>query len=345
MVCRYVNADIQKLLPADIQAMFAAATDQSVSEALCVLYVAVTRAVHALHIIVRPSKSSEKKLTKTYAGLLRAALTDQQQAKPDTVLFEHGDPEWFRHSGETLTPIPARPSDTAPLDVRLAPTEERRTRGLDRASPSGLEGGSRVKLADVLATDEGATARERGTLIHAWFEQIEWIEDGRPDEALLRRVAAEHPPLPITVDVLLRQFGEMLDDLMVARTLSRNAYDSLKDLGLADSVASELEGRPLRLEVANERKFAVRDGNTVLSGFIDRLVLIYAGDQLVAADIVDYKSDALPDNDAAALAAKIEHYRPQLAAYRTAVATMTGLDEERISARLLFVGAGIVARV
>ena len=68
-VCLYRNASIQKLLPTQLQQLFEENTRQSVEEALCVLYVALTRAIYSLHMIVKPSTASEKNLPKTAAGL------------------------------------------------------------------------------------------------------------------------------------------------------------------------------------------------------------------------------------------------------------------------------------
>jgi hypothetical protein len=62
-VCRYANQMIQDLMPPDVQQMFAEATDREVTESLCVLYVALTRAAHALHMIIPPSKPNEKDLS------------------------------------------------------------------------------------------------------------------------------------------------------------------------------------------------------------------------------------------------------------------------------------------
>ena len=73
---------------------------------------------------------------------------------------------------------------------------------------------------------------------------------------------------------------------------------------------------------------------------IDRLVEIYQADQLIAADIVDFKTDRIDSQAPDALKTKVEHYRPQIEAYRKAVAQMAGLDESAVSARLLFVGSG-----
>jgi len=59
-ICRYVNSDIQQLLPRKFQQMFEDATDRTVTESLCVLYVALTRAIHALHIVIAPSHENER---------------------------------------------------------------------------------------------------------------------------------------------------------------------------------------------------------------------------------------------------------------------------------------------
>ena len=94
----------------------------------------------------------------------------------------------------------------------------------------------------------------------------------------------------------------------------------------------------------NERRFAVRDEGRLLSGIMDRLVLLYDGDRLVAADIIDYKTDSVDRDDPPKLDQLVEFYRPQLDAYRRAVATMFHLPPRQICARLLFVSAGSDAR-
>ena len=44
-----------------------------------------------------------------------------------------------------------------------------------------------------------------------------------------------------------------------------------------------------RWELHRERSFAVRDGDVILSGTFDRLVVLYDGDRAVGADVLDYK--------------------------------------------------------
>jgi len=342
-VCRYVNADQRLLFPDWLQQMFDDANAKSVSESLCVLYVAMTRAVHALHMIVTPSRKTEKSLPKTYAGLLRAALTDGTPAHAETTLFECGDREWYRrHRAEQTTHDSEAVAKTAlelgtesqPITVRLAASTSRRHRGLELTSPTKLVGSGRVRVADILSTKKNTTALRRGTLMHAWFEQVTWLEEGTPSEATLRQVAGSLSCGPLNLEEQFEQFQSMLHRPTVADLLCRGHYQ--KKWPASD-----------RWEVHNERPFAIRQGNTVVQGMIDRLVLIYDAEKLIAADIIDFKTDTIKENDPAALADKVKHYRPQMEAYRAAVARMTGLKNspQQISARLLFVSPGIVADV
>jgi ATP-dependent exoDNAse (exonuclease V) beta subunit len=62
----------------------------------------------------------------------------------------------------------------------------------------------------------------------------------------------------------------------------------------------------------------------------------------MAADILDFKTDELPPNDPAALAARTNFYRPQLEAYQRAVAKLLRLKLEHIGARIVFLNSGIV---
>ena len=337
-ICRWCNKEAQRLLPESWQPLFRQSEDQDVAESLCVLYVAVTRARHALHMIVGPSAKNEKSLHKTFAGLLRAALTDGQPLAPGQIAWEIGDGQWFRNPGVDVQPSAAEASARAeslpPLEVRLATPQIRRWRGLQRVSPSGLEGGTRVRLSETRGEHgDRAAALAYGTLIHAWFEQIEWLDDVPPGEAQLREVAAALPDLALSgeyIDRLLAEFRHMLARPGISACLRRTAY-------------RDWAGDALNVE--RERPFAVREGDQLLVGSIDRLVTVYRQGRAVAAEIMDFKTDALAADDPEALARKVEFYRPQLSAYRSAVCSMLQQDASRVRAKLLFVGPGIVAEV
>jgi ATP-dependent exoDNAse (exonuclease V) beta subunit len=381
-VCRYVASDQRSVLPKSVAELFDAHGRQRVEESLCVLYVAMTRAVHALEMIVAPAKSREKNMPGTAAGLLRAALAPGAAATADEVLFELGDRRW--HGIVVAQASSLSPGATGKMPVplavplnkpRLASPAEGRRRGREVVSPSQLEGGARVKLAGVLRLDTSA-ALDRGTLMHACFEQVHWLDDGPPEESALRQAVSGLAAGGTDLGALIAEFKAALKRPAIADLLTLARYES--PVAFSGVAAGANETRPvspgghagpnevrpvspgghagpnevrpvspgghagLRLEVEREWPFLVREGERILSGQIDRLVLWYDGDRPSAADVIDFKTDRLDPGNLAALADRVEHYRPQLEAYRRALTRLFRLPADRVSARLVFAEPGIV---
>ncbi|MFO7906021.1 MAG: UvrD-helicase domain-containing protein [Pirellulaceae bacterium] len=337
-VCLYRNAEIQKLLPPELRELFETHARRSADEAMCVLYVALTRAIHALHMIIDPSGKSERRLHKTPAGLLRGALTDGSPVGPRERPYRCGNPRWFDHERPRDTSQPRGAVASEHINVKLAamPRDPR----LEHTAPSKLEGGARVSARRVLNLDS-AVATARGTLIHAFFEEITWLDEGAPQRQRLEQLAKPLNTTGVDVTQQLDAFERMIAMPRIAAVLHRDFYQSPRDPSLLRILGPERSGMSLRPEVHNERRFAVRDNGRMLSGAIDRLVLLHHDDRLVAADVLDYKTDYIDATNPHALIELVAHYHPQLEAYRRAVSAMFRLPLENISARLLFVSAGI----
>ncbi len=94
--------------------------DQQISESLCLLYVALTRARYALHLLVPPlgetSTGKVKAPTLSLAAILRAGLTGEAALSNTTLpqtLWQHGHPDW--HNSVPLRDIaPPAPPKTRP---------------------------------------------------------------------------------------------------------------------------------------------------------------------------------------------------------------------------------------
>ena len=322
-VCLYRDDSIQQLLPPELQKLFEQDVERRTHESLCVLYVALTRAIHAMYLLIAPH---EKEPTKSFAGLLRASLADNAIAPPETLLFETGDAGWdVRRMG-----TPARPgsgkSAQPPTDIRFAPPLPTPTRGWQRQAPSTHESQPTRRLGELLRT-RPVDAFERGTLIHKWFEQIEWLDDGHPSKEQLLAAARTLPPMTLDPVKVLPEFFAMLGQPAVTVALRRD-----------QSPHRELVPRVLR-----EHPFACRFERTLISGIIDRLVLWSSGDQVVAAEIFDFKTDAVADRSA--LDARVASYRSQLDSYRRAVVQLFQLAATDVSATLVFVQSGEVVPV
>ena len=354
-VCRYVGKELRPLLSESFNRMFDEHRRLEIEESLCVLYVALTRAIHGLEMIIGPSKSNEKTLPATSAGVLRSALIDGAKAEPDTVPYEHGDAAWYEKKGTEEERGPGRisavqpshgvsESDLSRFVPRLAKASGRPSRGLERASPSGLEGGPKIDLGHRLRLDTGR-ALDWGTAMHACFEQIGWLEDGLPEDAALERRIVSLGLRDVDVRKVIEWFQKALDEPAIRTALSRATYEQPADGGAKSAVHAGSRLAAPRWKVSQERPFAVLDGDTLLRGSIDRLVVLYDGDRPVAADVIDFKTDAVGRDDDSALQAAVDTYRPQLDAYRRAVASLLGLAPDQISGRLMFVGAGLVVSV
>jgi ATP-dependent exoDNAse (exonuclease V) beta subunit len=351
-VCRHTNKSVQELLPREFQEMFEADTAQTIRESLCVLYVALTRAARALHMIVRPAGALSRLPPKSFAGLLRASLVESRPMTPGAMAFAHGDPNWCVQPDfvdNDVEPLERKPPEAAPAPVRVQLKEtSRRHRRLVRRAPSSLEGGVRVKLADVFGREDMA-AIQRGLILHAWFEQIEWLDpaapfEGAPDDETLRRIGNETAETAIRLDPLIEEFRNMLQRQGVRESLLQEFYRKTpRKLGLGHSITKEIRSADLRLDVNIGRRFAIQEGATVVAGSMDRVVLIYDANQLVAADLVDFKTDVIPSTQT--LNDRVEFYRPQAEAYRRSLTKILKLSSDRIAVRMLFADRGLVKLV
>ena len=303
-------------------------------DGLSALYVAITRARHALHLVLPPEGGSARHS----AGLIREALTlDDLKVSDAGVLLERGDPRWFQGLEENLDTraagVPEEDVDAigepgAPL---LRSNTAGRGRNLTRRSPSSLEGGDRVDLSFALRLD-AAPARHRGDVVHAWCKEIEWIEDGMGDDDALSSIAQVTAPgmSDDQIASLITEFRGWMAEEPVRNALSRGMFPS----DLFTSV-----------HVDNELPFVRHVGDEIQEGVIDRLVLIQRDGRVAQAEILDFKTDSIESGDDNALVARTAHYRAQIVAYCDVVREQYGLAEGEVRGKLVFLGTGVIREV
>ncbi len=345
------------------------ADEDACFEALCLLYVAMTRARRALYMVtVSPGKSSTavRPSTLVAAGLGDASARPLEDFPyPGTVRFEAGDEAWWGGGGERDTPTAAvaappprgaaaEPMTDLPPKLRppplgeairgdLAPAHPLRVR-LPRATPSGEEQSSTGATSLFLPT--GRKAANLGTEVHALFEEVEWWPPDTP-------TAAFAPPPPggaaaePTTDLPPKLRPPPLGEARRGEPGTRASPEALSHFQAAlafPSIRSALSRPSPRARALRERSFeVVLDGRWV-TGTFDRLVVDFdeAG-AAVSAEIQDYKTSRIQGPDD--LARNLDIYRPQMALYRKAAARLLGLPETRIAGRLLFTGSGDVVEV
>ena len=77
-----------------------------------------------------------------------------------------------------------------------------------------LRGAARVDLGSRLRLGT-AEALDRGSLVHAWFEQIEWIEEGVPSEETLQAIARRMLIRGLNIPQQIEQFHKSLTQPMI----------------------------------------------------------------------------------------------------------------------------------
>ena len=323
LVSRYLDSVKQSWLPPEFQAAFQKNAENRIHDMISTLYVALTRARHGLYMLVPPKTKAS---SRNAAGLVLAALEEDPRSGPNgssqRVLWQLGDPDWTQVPDSQA--IPAPPAARPPRGkLRFAPGHS--NRNLPRESPSSREGGTRVHLGRLLQLEDNQDARWQGTLIHACFEQVTWLDEWTMDETILRaRLSRVEGVTAAAIHSAVGEFRRMIGQPGVRELLSKSQY------------ASDLFDSWDAIEVCTERPFAVRIDDRILTGFVDRLVMLYRNGRVEAADVIDFKTDDLPAGDPEALARRTDIYRPQLQAYRDATARLLGLPVERVSARLIY---------
>jgi ATP-dependent exoDNAse (exonuclease V) beta subunit len=273
-------------------------------EGLCVFYVAMTRARHAVYLV--GGEGAGDGVARNGAALVERALAGgggEESIMADGRAWAcgwcAGDPRWFETvplggGAEAAAKIAAEP----PPFVPTVPGARRRP----RLTPSGRE--SHVLTADQVFSLEASPARELGTLVHALFERVDDPGDRAAVEAWWK---AGHPAPAGWERDAWSQVRACLDEEGVRAVLQTPADSAL--------------WREKRFEV-------ILDGEWV-TGTFDRVVV-----GVDRALIVDFKTDAVRDE--AAARERAEGYRPQLDLYRRVLARLTGLDPSVISTVLVF---------
>jgi ATP-dependent helicase/nuclease subunit A len=331
-----MRKELIRLFPS-VEPAVAQVREARLRDGLSGLYVALTRARFALHLVVKPDGSSGPSTSLSGARLVREALGIEGRIEEGQILFQEGLPRWWAEDGapahlrkgverkaeleegpEGVGPgVEALPSG-GPLLARRGAGGRRRL--LARRSPSELEGGGTIRIERILR-DRGGRAREEGTLVHEWLREVEWIEDGLPSLERCQALARQVAPGIEDLEAHRARLQEWLAVPQIREALSRASY-------------------PEGARVETERPFLVRDGDTLLQGVVDRLVIVPGEDGAPSrAWILDYKTDRIDG----ALEARVEIYRPQLEAYARAVAGEEGLPDERVRAALVFLRPGKVA--
>ncbi|MBT5365778.1 MAG: UvrD-helicase domain-containing protein [Phycisphaerae bacterium] len=296
-----------------------------VNDALCLLYVAMTRAKRALHLIL-PSRPTANQYYKKIDGLLLQILGAEKDQEPHKKVWvaNGSDETWVDDFKGSL---PVETHSIAPFVIN-PPTEKLSFgRGIATASPSSLEGGGKTKVSERFAGGTNV-AFDRGTIFHKWVEDIEWFDGNIPSVDAL-------------IDSAPVQEASRLDD-EVLKKIASDCHSALQKNELQKLLTKENgnvcvyleQDFMLRVEKGTSFAEVIMQEPTDIRGSIDRLV-VHSDEhgKVIRAEVIDWKSDVFENET---IEQKIEHYAPQLATYRLAAAKLLNIHVEDVKAVLAF---------
>jgi len=272
-------------------------------EALCKFYVAMTRAKRAMYLIT-PAHGTSK--SANFVKLLESTLSIKQPEPGkhhDQIVYASGNPEWFEADDLRETkPQPIIQQAALPNLPEAARRQRHR-----RRTPSGSNSIGTLTSAQIF-TPPDTSPLTYGTLVHALFEQIEWLDETTSAE-------------------IEQRWDEFVPDATAA--MRQEVLDSL-------AAAAPILNRPSpTATVWREKRFETLIDGDWISGTIDRVIL--DGE---TATIVDFKSTDLPEKISPTQAAT--PHLAQLNTYHAVIQKMTGLDEENIRCQLFFTKAKLL---
>lgn len=325
----------------EMEALYAQNRQHRISEELSVLYVALTRPVHHLEILLKGDRKRAEKTPTSSRGVIAAALGLEERLAWPADLSGHrpgSDTIEIHSKGVPSVPISAPRHERAAEVKRLslAPRGDIALGARRRVSPSGLEGKGSIELRELLEPASEAltvsisNALEKGRALHALFEQIEW-SDVMPEEAALRQALTALGVAQDRVPDVLAEFAQIASNPAVRGLMARPKGTCV-----------------VRREWAFLCPQTLADGSEVLlDGRFDRVQIELDGEgRPIGAHVIDFKTDAATEGEGASRhAERTEHYTPQLQAYARALALLLKLPMRSIRATLLFTSTCTVVSV
>lgn len=298
---------------ADFAAMRQAAEEKKWREYFNVMYVALTRASHALYVI-RP----EKPEANTFANWMSDILPYQEScddilAKENPhiqghVHYQEGNPLWYQQQETRHTP-------QTPEDTPHAPLSSFFTRDASRHRHHVIP--SHHALPDDIGQYFTAHSREaarRGTALHTLFMHIAWL-DHTPDNAWI----TAH------VERVLRR-----EDEAFRADVSEAFRHALAQPDVMHVFTCPKDACTVRTEMP----FSCVIDDAMVHGVCDRVVCYPDDKAPTRIEIYDFKSDAIKHpRDLAACNAR---YARQMSLYRTALARGYNLSLDAVTASCVY---------
>lgn len=343
-----------------------------IRENFSLLYVAMTRAIYAMYLLVPPQGKRKKKTDSfnRFGHLLCMGLAGVEQVEAEELVAWDGDPEWYNKTAqavkeketvsektevETVSERVQKPKKDTSVEPIVFRESQFSSRDLVRRAPSNIEDRRMVNLGKKLDFSQQNTVN--GSILHGWYEKIAWVENSLPSDEELIAVARPYGLTKDRLERLLKSFHSSLKSPKLDRVLHWTTYipmlsEKVRQAGILpeDQIPRTVtRKRPddpeeIRWEVYREKELAIRTETELLLGTLDRLILLRNDAQVFWADCIDYKTTRKINNPDV-LEEKVRSHSLQMQDYRHMLQLHYRIPSTQISTHLVFSMLGIVREV
>ena len=322
----------QELQDADerLRAMAQRYWSRVVREELSCLYVAMTRAVRRLDVMIQPTKN--KATQPSAAAVLKAALGDKSSPDADAGGHDGGAGAGrvlalFEHAGSEAATAAATAARSEGAERSSSPTVRFHLAAADVGAMVAPSAGDEGALSDMLTYELTRVMHLRaGEVWHFAFETIEW----RQADSAVRAADLAAAKFRLREDERTKLAGQLGDCLA----------NSMGGLFAPDRYLA----RGGRATVLREWSFAIAADRSAkaMNGRIDRLVVGLDGaERPIWAEVIDFKVQLVREGAAAAA----DEHRAQMEAYRGAVSAMLKLEPAKVACVVAFPLTGAYAEL
>jgi len=353
-IMRSVSKELRMYLPIEWKIACQEAMAAQLGEALCLFYVALTRARNALYLYAMPSKNPVKQ----WGSALQSVFGDEQsRIQPGALLYRFGEVDWVeklpidqKEREKVDQPRSSETGQNLSIDLVRPSDSKKGTKWMAPSRPDAQESSESPTLESLYQVwkEEDVSGIIIGKVVHRWFEEVcPWIEDVQPDRSELLRLAAT----ALTRDEMTQLRLEQIADRFLAYCNS----PTIRQMLSRDRYASWHQPAPLRLEVTNERRLLQWMDGQLIRGIIDRCVLGFdgssggksSGGRVVRAEIIDFKTDLRPQNVPIEqwIQERTLHHKFQLQAYRKVLCRQFRLHPEMVTLSLVLLSEPVVVPI
>jgi ATP-dependent exoDNAse (exonuclease V) beta subunit len=284
-----------RVLVPELQQMFDEAYGKSVSEALSILYVAVTRARQGIYLVV------PQELRKGFASFAKIIHEVYfAQAQPLAGILA-GNAEWKLQSKESHHALEV---EYVPLDQIQFNQQSISSKSVIKLQPPSATV-KKNHQSSYQQNEVANLARTRGVVLHSLIERIAWIDEFVIDLDWCFSVCRSQGLIGAWAERLVTEFEQIIAQPGFQAAFSRQRYAKEADLTLF-----------------RERRFSYLHEGALISGAFDRLIVESQNGVDIRAEVIDFKSERLPSG--IPLVDVAERYRTQLSQYCLVSQRLTG---------------------